>query len=446
MKELLFLAKRLDQVQMPFTFSLKKGGLKIIEKKAMDKDAILCFFNYLQERLQNLDYFHLAINHRHCIQKLINFARGVVHSKNDPIFESILLKLSIGSNLELKEFATFKKIVQVNRLDDTMLSLGKKLISDGSFEVYFPVRIENIERWIPITQIKYQKKEQVIKAFFKERLLFELNEDYTFSDDYIFTHEGLRKHNIYTSQEILPYDMQDPKQWQNKHVLEVYTISQRKKRPSMIFNNHAYLVLKDEKGLVRSIGQDILVYFREPKYLQAFSYKRGQGLITTPDTSVFESSFLRNFSKVSFTITKKEHNKILEIVKRDKNNLDRLASLLRGNCASYVARLLRLGARIEVDPFMSATHIFLKHFLIPRFYKPFKKTHYLPKWLRRSFFYLPPIYFLQFVIGICSLTMSNKSLKRKRDFSIFDLFLRPYKIGADHPLRLIRELEKKKGQ
>ena len=31
---------------------IAQGGLKIIEKKAMDKDAILCFFNYLQEHVK----------------------------------------------------------------------------------------------------------------------------------------------------------------------------------------------------------------------------------------------------------------------------------------------------------------------------------------------------------------------------------------------------------
>jgi hypothetical protein len=444
MKELMKFFSAIQSAQAPFSFREKKCGLKITQKKQLDQKGVDLFFDYLEKKLASIDYLQLDAQERRCIQALNLLAEQFTQEFGSKKLTDRLWRLNLAMNegVLTNDKFDFQRFIQASGFHEAMLILTKRMHSDDKNGLYLPVFVDGIEKWIPINLLSVQKKDEFIAISFNKTILFELNEDYTLSQDYLIAYRGIQKCNVYTSQELEVYDVKDPKEWGSKYILEVSVVSQRTQRPSMLYQNHAYLVLKDDRGNMRSVGQDILVYFKEPRYLQAFGYKRGDGLITSPDISVFASLHKMRISSVTVEVKKSEHDKILEIVKRDMRDLDRLASLLRSNCASYVARLLRLGAKIEVDPFMSAIHIFIKHFIPKKLYRGFKKISSLPKWFKRLLFYTPPIYTLQVVIGLSSYIMSKRSLRGKRDFSLLDLFIRPYKVGADHPLKLIREMEK----
>ena len=122
-------------------------------------------------------------------------------------------------------------------------------------------------------------------------------------------------------------------------------------------------------------------------------------------------------------------------------------SVLKGNCVSYVLKILRLGVGIEMDASMHGLHIMLKALLPHSVYRAFFERFH--DWYgnrtsitKKALFFLPFIYIPSFFLGVAALFTRQNNYQEMRDFSFLDLIIRPWKLSCEHPLALHRKLGK----
>jgi hypothetical protein len=133
-------------------------------------------------------------------------------------------------------------------------------------------------------------------------------------------------------------------------------------------------------------------------------------------------------------------------VEKDKANKEHSMSVMKGNCVSYVLKILRLGLGLEVNATMHGLHVMLKAWVPNSWYRAFfnrfdpwysKKSDFAKKGL----YFLPFVYIPSFLLGIAALFTRQNNYQEIRDFSFLDLIIRPWKLSCEHPLALHRKLD-----
>ena len=305
--------------------------------------------------------------------------------------------------------------------------------------------------WLPFNKMTVQKKEKNNKLVFTylNEVIFETNLRYELGQDYSCFFNGIQKYNIYFAQDWIPYDKRDPNEWGKKYILEVWTSAMRhyKDKPSMFSRTHAYMILLDKEGYVRSVGQDALIDIKDYKVHEVLATKPGYGKIATPDKYVLYPTNSRQFWHVSIELTKEQHDKMIELVEKDKKNPHHFMSVQRKNCVSYTLKMLREVLGFEVDGSIHGMHIFFKAFLPNKYYRMFMKW-FVPWYQRRSprtqkmLYFFPPYYLLFALVVTCGAAISQNNYRGIKDYRLKDVLLFPWLHSVDHPLALHRVLEK----
>lgn len=305
--------------------------------------------------------------------------------------------------------------------------------------------------WIPFNRILIEKDEKKQKFVFSysEEVLFESDFGYVLGEDYTCFYNGIQRYNIYYATNWIPYDKRDPKEWGEKYILEVWTSSLRhyKDKPSLFYRTHAYMILLDKKGYVRSVGQDALIDIKDYKVLEVLATKPGYGKIATPDRYVLYPTNSRLFQRVSFELTKEQHDKLIELVEKDKKNPLHAMSVQKKNCVSYTMKVLKEILDFEIDGSISGIHIFFKAFLPDRFYRKFMKW-FMPWFEKKSpltkkmLHFFPPYYLAYLITMLGAAAISQNNYRGIKDYRLRDILFTPWKHNVDHPLPLHRALEK----
>ena len=271
--------------------------------------------------------------------------------------ETLVLKL--GAKIPAKwmcanENSTFWLFIVRNYFQHDFFSLRLQLPFDYAQGPSIPVYHEGIGLvWVPFNRIKIQKniKEGKFIYSIEGNELFDSDTSYVLGSEYCCFYNGVQKYNVHIDTKWLPYDKRNPIEWDKKYLCEIWVMSIREKNgsPSYFRKTHAYLKLLDRDGLIRAVGQDILIDVKNYKLLEVLSAKPGYGKITTPDKSVFYPMNSRKFWHATIEITKEEHDKIIAIVEDDKVNRNHTMSVMKRNCVSYVLKLLHKGLGLHVN-------------------------------------------------------------------------------------------------
>jgi hypothetical protein len=425
----------------------EEGDLELVsDKKGSGKENCKMLLNYLIKHkdkifsethtLKDFDNLRLLVDNVYLYRKLVD--------KNGEL-EPLMLQLRLGGNIPhtwLKENFEFRKFIKSNYLHHRFFALRIPLKFDAEKGAMLPFARAEETVWIAWNEIKNEgfvfKKD--------DELLFETNKQYVLLNNYTVLHQGFTKYNVGIDPKWEPFMWADPREWGQKYVLEVWTVSLPEVKPPMFQRTHAYIVLKDNEGRVRSVGQDVLVDRDNFRITEILNRKPGFGKITTPDIYTFYPLNARRFWHTSIEITKEEHDRVISIVEKDKANKEHSMSVLKGNCVSYVLKILRLGLGLEVNATMHGLHVMLKAWLPNSWYRAFFKK-FDPWYSQRSdlakkgLYFLPFVYIPYFLLGIAALFTRQNNYQEIRDFSFLDLIIRPWKLSCEHPLALHRKLD-----
>lgn len=432
----------------PFKIVLSASGDLdlILDKGGLGKENCRILFEYLLKHKEELFSKKNSLKEFDIVRTLLDncyLYRKQVDKQGE--FENMVLSLRLGGNIPpewLKENPRFRKFIKNNYLHHRLFVLRMPLPFDRKRGAALPIKDGEQSKWVYWSEI--EEKERHFYA--DEKLLFVTDNHYRLLSKYTCLYLGICDYDVSMDPKWEPFQIADPLEWDNKYILEVWTVSLPTIKPPMFQRTHAYVVLKDNKGNVRSVGQDVLVDRANYRVTEILNRKPGFGKITTPDIYTFYPKNSRRFWNVSFEITKEEHDRIIDIVERDKINKEHSMSVLKGNCVSYVLKILKEGVGIEMDASMHGLHIMLKAFLPNSWYRAFFNQFH--SWygnrtilVKKALFFLPIIYIPSLLLGIAALFTRQNNYQEIRDFSFLDLIIRPWKLSCEHPLALHRKLD-----
>ncbi len=305
--------------------------------------------------------------------------------------------------------------------------------------------------WTPFSRIMIEKDSDG-KGFsfsYEGKPLFATNSSYQLGPNYCCFYNGIQKYNIYNDAKWLPHDKRNPKEWGQRYILEVWITRENvnNDRPSMFARTHAYMMLLDKDGYVRSVGQDALIDFKDYKVWEVLSRKPGYGKISTPDKFVLYPTNARKFWNVSIEISKKQHDEIIALVEKDKSNKNHSMSVMKKNCVSYTMKILREVLGFEVNGAFNGIHIFFKACLPDKWYRRFMKKFMpwyerQPSVVKKVIHFFPPFYLVFLFTAVCGRIITQNSFNGERDYDLLKVLAYPWVLEVDHPLSLHRELEK----
>jgi hypothetical protein len=425
----------------------ESGDLDLLpSKKEHGKENCRLLLGYLLEHKEELFSKKISLREFDLVRTLVDYCylyRKKVDKQGE--FENLALSLRLGGNIPvdwLKEHPKFKKFIKNNYLHHRLFVLRLPLPFDKKKGAALPFRENDKTTWIYWSEIR----EEDYDFYLGKRVLFETDNQYRLIPSYTCLYLGICHYDVSIDPKWEPFQVIDPKDWGNKHILEVWTVSLPMSKPPMFQRTHAYLVLKDDQGNVRSVGQDVLVDRANYRITEILNRKSGFGKITTPDIYTFYPINARRFWHITLEITEEEHDRIVRIVEKDKVNKEHSMSVLKGNCVSYVLKILKEGIGIQMDASMHGLHIMLKAFMPNSWYRAFFKRfdpwyEGLSDFTKKALYFLPIIYIPSFLLGVAALFTRQNNYQEIRDFSFLDLIIRPWKLSCEHPLALHRKLD-----
>ncbi len=426
---------------------LETGDLDLIPwSGGFENENCAVIFNYMREHKTELFSKKLSLGEFDLVRTFLDnvyLYRKQVDPKGE--FENTALSLRLGGNIPedwIKGNKEFKQFVKSNYLHHRLFALRLALPFDEKKGAAIPIQEGDHTKWVYWSELE----KHADHFYFEGKLIFKVDERSRLISEYTCLHLGICKYNVGVDPKWEPFQVADPAEWNHKYVLEVWTVSLPMLKPPMFQRTHAYIVLKDNKGNVRSVGQDVLVDRANFRVTELLNRKPGFGKITTPDIYTFYPTNARRFWHISFEISKEEHSRIIDIVEKDKTNKEHSMSVLKGNCVSYVLKILREGVGIQLDASMHSLHIMIKEFLPHSWYRALFKN--FNNWyanqssfVKKAVFFLPIVYIPSLLLGFAALFTRQNNYQEIRDFSVVDLIIRPWKLSCEHPLALHRKLE-----
>lgn len=463
------LEKNLVQLRLkdqPFVVERDEADIRIVlvDKKEIEVELenayVLCL--YLLELLHPIRFSEMEKGYSKVIQSIIEEVYLYVKrlavqfelSRDDKEqLRALSIAMKIGGKVPAfylldEKNSRFRKFIENNYFHNYIFSFRMQLPFDSIEGPSIPIYMEGSGPvWVPFLQLICAEAEEKLIFQLNGTTVFVTNLEMVLDPNYSFFYQGIRKYNVAESTTWEPYDFQDSREWGHRHIAEVWTLfsDSLENSPMMFRKTHAYLILKDDLGYVRSVGQDVIMTIKDYKVTELLSVKKGLGKILTPDTSVFYPKNSRYFEKTTFNLTKKQHDKMIQIVETDKRNEKHTISVMRGNCVSYVLKLLREAAHINLDASMHAFHVFSRSLMPPKLYHAFFKP--FDKWynkqsaiIQKAIFFFPPFYICHILFGLIAMGCKRKNFENRHEFYLKDIFFRPWTMSCDHPHQLVKIL------
>ncbi len=362
----------------------------------------------------------------------------------------IIVAVKLGARIPLNYLEGDLRLINFiknNNLDLVFFTSKLTLKFDKQMGVMIPVETRrNCISWFSWNSLEWKAEGSIFNVYYKNELLFQTEENLAFTDDYCSLMCGITKYNIIESADFRPYKYQDPASYCYQNLLIVQITWKLDKKTSYFHQTHASLELKDQHGLVRSVGQDIFDHVHaSPKHRFSRSAKRSS-IIKTPDLTSYYPKNHRMVKKFIFPISKKEHDRLVTLVESDKFNHKETASLMKGNCVSYTCSLLKRGLDYNVYAHVAGFEILTRNIFPSKvdnfIQKSIKKLGKIPSFLQKAFFFFPPVYLLGVMLGYVNYITSKTGYNDHREYSLKDYLFRPWIIRCDIPLILKDVLER----
>ncbi|MCH9613659.1 MAG: hypothetical protein SP1CHLAM54_06650 [Chlamydiia bacterium] len=289
--------------------------------------------------------------------------------------------------------------------------------------------------WSSLTQI--QTEEGI--AFQRNGVtLFTTDENLVLNPNFTVLHRGITAYNpMDFSVEPRPFYHQDPNEWGGGPRLEVCValVDPTGETMQPIMGDHTYFRLKDASGEVFSFGQmpaDITPW----DMFNPLAEKMGG--LESPDRYETLSPDSHLFKTYPLNLTPEQYERVKERVLRDRADPDFKVSLLKGNCTSYVKRLLKEELGMHVNCRMGIAE-YLSRLLLPKAW--FKGVQSAFSGLSKTavkalHFIVLPYYAMNTVIAlVLKVFMFEKLLGNHPDFTLIDIFFKPWKVGVHSPFK-----------
>lgn len=361
-----------------------------------------------------------------------------------------ILVIKVGAKIPmdaLSKNSLLKEFIEVNNLGDIFFTSKLVIIFHKKKGFFIPIeKEEGKTSYEPWAEFEWKETKKGYAVYLGDTLLFKTGKSKRLARDFSTLWYGITKYNRRRASTFRPFKHVDPSYHGGGYLLQVITTWKKGKKFSYFSQTHVSLELKDEYGAIRSVGQDIYDHIRTIPKRGFFRAASRSSIIKTPDDASYYPKHLREVKKISIPITKEEHDKIVYLVETDKYNYESTASLLKGNCVSYVRSIFKRVLNYEIEADVSAHEILLREYLpnkyAPHLEKVFSFLKKCPRLIQRLLYFAPPLYIITLAIGILSYISSYYGHNHHREYALYEYLFFPWRIRCDIPRIFFDVLDK----
>lgn len=348
-------------------------------------------------------------------------------------------------------FREFRQFIEVNALHHKMqtLKLAMPVDTEGAplIAIFSEEKKSYFIPWNSLNRVPIEEGGKI--AYYSFRYFnieaFRTDPHFKLTSDYVLTFRGITAYHLKQKEEIIPFDKKNPSEWGQKYVLEIWTLiaDREGERPTLGIGDHCHIILKDKEGFMYSMGKfgsGAKLHFKD--YFTLFA--KGKGRFISPDFISYYSEMTRNLKKTEIFLDEEQFCQIYRLLIEHKKEKNPLFSVLKNNCASYVANLLRSALKLNVKVEMFLLHYLLRAMLPKMVYTKLASfgrmcAKICPPSLKKAAYFVPIIYLPIVFLGASIFIMSGAS-KKRADYAMENIFLRPWTVTIDHPLALRESL------
>ena len=370
-----------------------------------------------------------------------HIVKAEISQSDKDLFNAQLLSIKVGAKVPIDTFvkeSMLKEFIVVNGLAEIFFTTKLIILFHRRKGYFLPVELEEKKiSWQSWMDLTWKEAARGYEVYSGEKLLFKTGRSKRLTREYSTLWYGITQYDRRRASIFRPYKHADPSFHGGGHLLQIVVTWEKAEKFSYLAKTHVSLEVKDDKGEVRSVGQDIYDHIRVIPRRGFFRAANRASIIKTPDDASYYPKHFREIKRVSIPITKKEHDKIIYLVESDKYNHESAASLLKGNCVSYARSILKRVLGYEVLADISAHELLLREFL-PRQLEPslekiFIKIRALPFLLRRALYFAPPLYPILASIGLLSFISSYYGHNNHKEYPLYTYIFFPWRIRCDIP-------------
>lgn len=454
----------------PFTLSQKESAIEITEASAIDSkrdfENVRILSEWVRWRVRFLDLFHLPNDTfqsiRDAVDLCYHYGKALYQKSPDSAFakEEImarLIALKLGGQIPYQklleeDYGVFYRFVKQSKLHHKLFAMRLPLLYSEESGPMLPFEIDTrVTQYLPwrfFEKSASTTDPDIDRWHYNHNLLFTTCQSGALSESYSCHRWGIKPHHPFKETKWLPFDKRDPNEWSCEYRLEINTTfsSDPDDDPPFMLGIHAYLNLKNPKGEILSVGQDMLEEYKTSKNWEVLSRKVGSDKIEIPDAYEFYPRYCRHFRRFTIVITEEQYEKIIELVEAERADPKRWASVCQGNCVSFVLHILKKCLHIKIDASFHGLHVYFRQYTPFRWYRRLYDKYY--RWYgrlstakKRALLFFPLYYLFTVVLGTIATCLTFNNFGKERDFTIFDVFFRPWKIACHHPLKLYLALK-----
>ncbi|MBP9841913.1 MAG: hypothetical protein KBC64_05755 [Simkaniaceae bacterium] len=343
--------------------------------------------------------------------------------------KALLAKIGGQLPLDQLEGSTLKTFLLANHLHHRMQMTRMAVTSQGALPF---VQADGTTRWIPWNEINEVEAHGHRSFSHQGTVLFTTDSHYKLSTDYTYTQDGIRRYNIWTADEPIPFMTDDPTKWDRKFVLEIRSDihhSQGEYGAGGCSGQHTFLILRHPDGRSYAIGK--YGPFDDIQCIDKISPGgKKPGRISFVDEYMAFPPGFANTHSAKIELSPQEYATIFDAIRRTHAQPHSF-SLIKDNCNTFVVNFVKTHCNITIKNRMPLRVYFFRLFPRPivEFVYKMKKMTYekFPPFLKKglSIICFPVRYLFNVATSAIGFLLSlfNREGLKGQDISILDVIL-----------------------
>ena len=367
--------------------------------------------------------------------------------KQDPVLSKALLaKIGGQIPMDLLEGSALKTFLVTNHLHHRMQATRMAVTHEGALPI---VQDDGSTIWVPWSQLTEISLNNQRIFSYQGKLAFTTDLNYKLEKDYTYTHNGIRRYNIWTADQPISSLKEDPAKWDRKFVLEIRSDihhSQGEYGAGGCSGQHTFMILRDPQGHSYAIGK--YGPFDDIQCVDKVSPGgKKPGRISFVDEYMFFPPGFANSHSAKIELTADEYRDIFEAIRQTHAQPSRF-SLIKENCNSFVVDFVKTHCKIKIKNTMPLRTYFFR-LLPPSFlafaYKIQEKTYdKLPSVVKKALAIIgwPVRYVLNVITSAFGflLNLVNREGLKGQDITLLDVLKGSAEIH--HPIAFRDSLKK----
>ncbi len=361
-----------------------------------------------------------------------------------------ILAIKTGAKVPLLYFTENKKakdFFEINNFGNIFFTSKVTARYDSYMGLLLPIEItKQTVSWFEWESFSWKKTKDGYTVKRDNLTLFKTDTKKKLTEDYHVLMFGIANYNKIKSANLRPFKKIN--NTLNQCFLDVKVTYASKKRigSSYVFQTHVYMELTDKEGFVKSFGQDIFDHIERTPFYGFFRAGESSSILCSPDPATYYPHNFRKINVIRFFVSQKEYDRIISTVEGDKYNKQRIAELLKGNCVSYTARILKLCLNYEIKTDLSLIESLFREVAPKKYGEKIRKwsnsMKSKSKWLVAAIYCFPPFYLISFILGLIINVSAICGFKNHKQYNLIDSLFRPWKIRCDIPRIMFDVLNK----